>query len=281
MSARISFTLDGKTVEANDGETIWEAAKRLGTTLPHLCHRDAPGYRPDANCRACMIEIEGERVLAPSCRRTPTPGMNVTTASERATKARKMVIELLLADQPARETAHDPNSLLWHWADEMGLSGSRFPADAHAAPESDRSHQAMAVNLDACIHCNLCVRACREVQMNDVIGMAHRGPHAKIVFDMDDPMGESTCVACGECVQACPTGALMPATRVDDNQVYNGDADSAVASLARFAGSAARPRSTSKATKFNTSMAATARPTKTGCASKVASALITCTTRTA
>jgi len=236
MSARISFTLDGKTVEANDGETIWEAAKRLGTTLPHLCHRDAPGYRPDANCRACMIEIEGERVLAPSCRRTPTPGMNVTTASERATKARKMVIELLLADQPARETAHDPNSLLWHWADEMGLSGSRFPADAHAAPESDRSHQAMAVNFDACIHCNLCVRACREVQMNDVIGMAHRGPHAKIVFDMDDPMGESTCVACGECVQACPTGALMPATRVDDNQVYNGDADSAVASLCPFCG---------------------------------------------
>ena len=79
-------------------------------------------------------------------------------------------------------------------------------------PAPDLSHPAMAVNLDACINCTLCVRACREVQVNDVIGMAHRGAHAKIVFDFDDPMGDSTCVACGECVQACPTGTLLPAT---------------------------------------------------------------------
>ena len=77
----------------------------------------------------------------------------------------------------------------------------------------------MAVNLDACIQCNLCVRACREVQVNDVIGMAGRGMSEKIVFDFDDPMGASTCVACGECVQACPTGALMPATLVDAKNV--------------------------------------------------------------
>ena len=86
-------------------------------------------------------------------------------------------------------------------------------------PAPDRSHVAMAVNLDACIQCNLCVRACREVQVNDVIGMAGRGHHEKIVFDFDDPMGSSTCVACGECVQACPTGALMPATLVNDDNV--------------------------------------------------------------
>ena len=86
-------------------------------------------------------------------------------------------------------------------------------------PAPDRSHPAMAVNLDACIQCNLCVRACREVQVNDVIGMAGRGHHEKIVFDFDDPMGSSTCVACGECVQACPTGALMPATLVNEENV--------------------------------------------------------------
>jgi formate dehydrogenase major subunit len=99
----------------------------------------------------------------------------------------------------------------------MGVSVGRFPRGHR--PAADRSHPAMAVNLDACIHCNLCVRACREVQVNDVIGMAGRGHGEKIVFDLDDPMGASTCVACGECVQACPTGALMPATLVDANNV--------------------------------------------------------------
>lgn len=92
MTDKITFTLDGKQVEASDGETLWDVAKRHGNTIPHLCHRDAPGYRPDANCRACMVEIEGERVLAPSCRRQPTEGMVVSSNTERAEKARKMVI---------------------------------------------------------------------------------------------------------------------------------------------------------------------------------------------
>ncbi|MHC8509486.1 MAG: formate dehydrogenase subunit alpha [Rhodospirillales bacterium] len=235
MSDKITFTLDGETVEAGADETIWEVSKRRGVTIPHLCHRDAPGYRPDANCRACMVEIKGERVLAPSCRRKPAPGMDVITNNERAVKARRMVIELLMSDQPERQKAHDPESLLWHWAEQTGAVESRFAPRA-APPAPDRSHAAMAVNLDACIQCNLCVRACREVQVNDVIGMAFRGKHAEIVFDMGDPMGESTCVACGECVQACPTGALMPATRVDDNQQYTGKAERAVDSLCPYCG---------------------------------------------
>lgn len=235
MSDPIKFILDGSEVEAAPGETIWDVAKRQGNTIPHLCHRPKPGYRPDANCRACMVEIEGERVLAPSCRREPTPGMKVITDNERSTKARKMVIELLMADQPERTEAHDPNSLLWHWADKAGVPGSRFPGKQNL-PDADRSHQAMAVNLDSCIHCNLCVRACREVQVNDVIGMANRGPNSQIVFDMDDPMGDSTCVACGECVQACPTGALLPATRVDENQHAVGGADRQVDSTCPFCG---------------------------------------------
>src|SRR6266481_2850961 len=111
------------------------------------------------------------------------------------------------------EVEAEPGETFWQWADRLGVEDSRFPRHAPAAP--DRSHPAMAVQLDACIQCNLCVRACREVQVNDVIGMAARGHHEKIVFDFDDPMGNSTCVACGECVQACPTGALMPATLVD------------------------------------------------------------------
>ena len=234
MSDRIKFSLDGRDVEAGADETIWQAAKRLGTVIPHLCHRDAPDYRSDGNCRVCMVEIDAERVLAPSCLRKPAPGMKVITGSERAVKARRMVLELLLADQPARARAHAPDSLLWHWVDDAGLTAGRFPA--RAAPSADVSHPAMAVNLDACIHCNLCVRACREVQVNDVIGMAGRGIRSEIVFDFGDPMGESTCVACGECVQACPTGALMPANVLDAAGVHTGAADRQVETLCPYCG---------------------------------------------
>ena len=94
----------------------------------------------------------------------------------------------------------------------------------------------MAVHLDACIQCNLCVRACREVQVNDVIGMAARGHGAKIVFDFDDPMGDSTCVACGECVQACPTGALLPATMVDAHGTAQAKPDRHVESVCPYCG---------------------------------------------
>ncbi|MCB1637613.1 MAG: molybdopterin-dependent oxidoreductase, partial [Thiothrix sp.] len=218
----IKFVLDGHDVEALEGESIWDVARREGTTLPHLCHSGEPGYRADGNCRACMVAIEGERTLAASCIRQPTAGMVVNSAGERPEQARKMVLELLLADQPDQAEAHDRASHLWDIADRQGLTGSRFPKrEPGRAPQPDDSHVAMRVHLDACIHCNLCVRACREVQVNDVIGMAGRGHNARIVFDLADPMGQSTCVACGECVQACPTGALMPATVLD--QAGHGD----------------------------------------------------------
>ncbi len=230
----IEFTLNGETVAARPGETIWQVAERQGVEIPHLCYSPEPGYRADGNCRACMVEVEGERVLAASCIRQPAAGMVVKTASERAKKAREMVFELLVADQPARETAHDPDSKFWTWADDVGVTGSRFPRRAQPAP--DVSHPAMAVNLDACIHCNLCVRACREVQVNDVIGMAYRGHDAKVVFDFDDPMGESTCVACGECVQACPTGALMESALLDAAGTRRVWADRTVDSLCPYCG---------------------------------------------
>ena len=212
MSDPISFFLNGKSVAAEPGETIWQVAKRMGEEIPHLCYKDAPGYRADGNCRACMVEIEGERVLAASCVRQPAPDMKVNTASERAKKNRELVFELLMADQPTQDVAHDPDAEFWKWAKAMSVETSRFPAkdSGHGYVEQpDNSHAAIAVNLDACINCGLCVRACREVQVNDVIGMASRGSQAKIVFDFDDAMGTSTCVGCGECVQACPTGALM------------------------------------------------------------------------
>ncbi len=238
MSDSIQFTLDGKTVSAAPGESIWGVAKREGTLIPHLCHKDATSYRADGNCRACMVEIEGERVLAASCIRTPSEGMVVNTQNERSVSARRLVVEMLAADQPEQSSAHDKSSHFWNMAKMQNVSESRFPKiEIERVPLLDDSHLAMKVNLDACIHCNLCVRACREVQVNDVIGMSGRGHDAKITFDFDDPMGASTCVACGECVQACPTGALMPSTALDSNGVGDStDYDREVKSVCPYCG---------------------------------------------
>ncbi|MPS27340.1 MAG: formate dehydrogenase subunit alpha [Alcaligenaceae bacterium] len=204
----VTFRLNGQEVSAADNETLIQVADRLGIEIPRLCHAD--GLEPVGNCRSCVVEIAGERVLAPSCCRTPRAGMEVTTDSGRAVRAQKMVLELLQADMP--ETSYTRNNEVDLWARKLGVGKPRFAP--RAAVAADTSHPAIAVNLDACIQCTRCLRACRDEQVNDVIGLAHRGDHAKIVFDMDDAMGASTCVACGECVQACPTGALMPAREV-------------------------------------------------------------------
>ena len=204
----VSFTLNGQTVVGRADQTILQTAQQHGVDVPRLCYMD--GMRPDGNCRTCMVEIKGERVLAASCCRYPKDGMEVTTNSPRAVTSQKMSIELLLAD--VVETPYTLNSELDLWARKLGVGKPRF--GSRPQPVEDLSHPAMAVHLDACIQCKRCVRACREEQVNDVIGYAFRGNHSKIVFDLDDPMGASTCVACGECVQACPTGALTPARGV-------------------------------------------------------------------
>ncbi len=217
--ATVPLTLDGQPVLASPGETIWQLAQRMGQTIPHLCHSD--GLRPDGNCRACVVEVAGERTLSASCCRVASAGLDVHTQSERAVKSRALVLELLLADtahaQPAPDAlplpATPPLGELAQWAEREGvalrpaLQPDALPATRPAQP-TDTSHPAMVVNLDACIQCTRCVRACRESQVNDVIGLAGRGSDARIVFDLGDPMGASSCVACGECVQACPTGAL-------------------------------------------------------------------------
>ncbi len=229
MTKKITFNLDGNDVTASPDETIWQVAKREGTRIPHLCFLDKPGYRADGNCRACMVEVEGERVLAASCQRRVADGMVVKTATERAEKSRRMVFEMLAADMRAPDEGPDGQSSFWEWADTFGIAGSeRLPSKFEGASSEsgqssngqagihDVSNPAISVNLDACIACNLCVRACREVQVNDVLGMADRGHHAVPVFDIHDPMGFSTCVTCGECVQACPTGALFEKTLMDE-----------------------------------------------------------------
>jgi formate dehydrogenase major subunit len=207
-ASTVTFLLDGREISARHTDTLIEIADREGIEIPRLCYK--AGMDAVGNCRACMVEIKGERVLAASCCRSPVNGMQVTTTSERVKQSQQMVIELLQSDMPEKEyTRHNEVD---EWAVRLKVGKPRFAARPSVAP--DYSHAAIAVNLDACIQCTRCVRACRDEQVNDVIGLASRGQHAKIVFDMDDPMGASTCVGCGECVQACPTGALMPAREV-------------------------------------------------------------------
>ena len=222
----VEFILDGKAVTAFADQTLIEIAQEHGKEIPHLCYK--PGYRADGNCRACMVEIKGERVLAPSCCRHPVSDMDVTTDSPRAVHAQKMVMELLTADAPQKDYKPGANELL-KWANLLAVNTPRFSPRIKTNP--DFSHPAMTVNLDACIQCTRCVRACREEQANDVIGYAFRGADSKIVFDQDDPMGVSTCVACGECVQACPTGALAPA-----KEAYQIKADKTVDSVCPYCG---------------------------------------------
>ena len=268
----VAFTLDHQALHAFEGETILQAAERHGVQIPRLCYQN--GLRPDGNCRTCVVEIAGERALAPSCCRSVTPGMVVQARSGRALRSQKMVLELLLSDMPdvgyqwndadsnsgsphpnplpkregttaaEGETAADPASLplplekgrgeglpgqhgeLSDWALRMGVTvRPALQALRREQPKADLSHPAMAVNLDACIQCKRCVRACREEQVNDVIGFARRGAHSEIVFDLNDPMEGSSCVACGECVQACPTGALMPKTQIG-SQIVDKKVDS-------------------------------------------------------
>ena len=226
MPQTVEFKLNDQVVQAYEGETILKVAQRHGVDIPHLCYKD--GLRPDGNCRACVVEIKGERSLAPSCCRTATAGLDVSV-SERAVKSQKMVLEMLLSDMP--DTGYKWNDKGQHgelseWAARLDVKvRPELDALRREQPACDVSHPAMAVNLDACIQCNRCVRACREEQVNDVIGYAHRGAHSQIVFDLDDAMGHSSCVACGECVQACPTGALMPKSQVG-SQVVDKKVDS-------------------------------------------------------
>ena len=237
MKDKTNFFINDKHVQALGFETIWEVAKREGYFIPHLCHNNETGYEPDGNCRSCVIEVEGERVLSASCIRKPEDGMKVITNNKKVEKSQKLILELLLSDQPEKEKSHNKLSPFWKMINSRKITESRFPKkDFKTVPNVDKSHPAMTVSLDACIQCGLCVRACRDVQVNDVLGMSNRGSSTFPVFDLNDPMGSSSCVGCGECVQACPTGAIMESNLLNENDIHTTFADTKIKSLCPFCG---------------------------------------------
>ena len=211
----VTFQLDGRALTVPSGTTIWDAARQVGTEIPALCHD--PRLNPVGVCRVCTVEVEGARVLAAACIRQAEEGMVVRTDTKRVISARKMVTELLLADHPTPCEKHEQfhSCDLELLAEALGAEPNRYPAtreyeangDGRELPR-DLTSPVISVDHSACILCDRCIRACNDLQHNNVIGRMDRGATARIAFDLDAPMGASTCVSCGECAASCPTGAL-------------------------------------------------------------------------
>ncbi len=216
----IRITIDGKTTNVREGTTIWEAAQQAGVEIPVLCHD--PRLRPVGVCRVCVVEL-GDGRIAPACVRTCEPDMAVRTATERIEQHRAMLLRLLLAEHPLPCDAGRIGSCeLERLGQRYGLVDQdgrvadpvlrRLRGLFLTARPKDLTSPVISVDHSACILCDRCIRACDEVQCNDVIGRSGKGHGTQIAFDLDVPMGNSSCVACGECAQACPTGALMDKT---------------------------------------------------------------------
>jgi formate dehydrogenase major subunit len=205
----ITAEIDGRQVTVREGTTIYDAAKQAGVDIPVLCHNER--YDPVGVCRMCVVDTGG-RAFAAACVRPCEDGMTVKTDTPELNRSRATLTELLIADQPPR--AEDPkqnktaDNLLLELADRFDVARETTELPCGSGRGLDSSNPVIDVNHDACILCDRCVRACDDIQGNDVIGRSGKGYTTRIAFDLNDPMGNSSCVTCGECVQACPTGAL-------------------------------------------------------------------------
>ncbi len=204
----VTLRIDGMSVTVPAGTTIWDAARDAGIDIPVLCHD--PRMAPVGVCRLCAVDVGG-RTLAAACVRACEEGMEVRTSTEQVQQDRRTLLDLLLSDYPdvsRRERSTGDDALLAQ-ARKHGISNIPYPDGSRASPRGeDHSSQVITVDHQACILCDRCIRGCNELQHNDVLTRSGKGYRTRIAFDLDTPMGESTCVACGECAAVCPTGAL-------------------------------------------------------------------------
>jgi len=202
----VELTIDGKLVQVPAGTTVYDAARVHGIPIPTLCHLQ--NQTPVGVCRLCVVDT-GARVLSAACVRPVEPGMKVSTNSEKVLAARRTLLELLMADHPSpcARQEHSGDCELETLAKAAGVGTPRFARRTISRGEDDSS-LAIAVDHDACILCDRCIRGCDEIKNNFVLGRMGKGYSAGIAFDLNSPMGDSTCISCGECMVSCPTGAL-------------------------------------------------------------------------
>ncbi|MBI3670169.1 MAG: cyclic nucleotide-binding domain-containing protein [Acidobacteria bacterium] len=203
---QVELTIDGKKVVVPEGTTVFDAARLNAISIPTLCHQQ--NEAPVGVCRVCVVDV-GARVFTAACVRAVEPGMVVTTNSEKVRRARRTLVELLMSDHPSpcARQQHSRDCELETLAKLEGITQPRF-APRSTSRGKDDSSLSIAVAFDACILCDRCIRGCNDIRGNLVLGRTGKGAQTGIAFDHNRPMGESTCVSCGECMVSCPTGAL-------------------------------------------------------------------------
>ena len=215
----VNVYIDKRLVTVSPNSTILEAAAKIGIKIPYLCHHWE--LSSCSACRICLVEVEGARSLVTACSYPVTAGMNVHTRSDRVLEARRMVMELILSDHPldCMTCEKTGDCRLQDLAYEMGLSGSRFTGEQHHYPV-DEENPFIVRDYNKCILCERCTRICAEVQGSNAIEYAHRGFSTKVTVPYERGLKDSDCVFCGQCVGACPVGALTERTRVGQGREW-------------------------------------------------------------
>jgi predicted molibdopterin-dependent oxidoreductase YjgC len=195
---QVQLTIDGLQVSVPAGTTVFDAARMNGIPIPTLCHQQ--NETPVGVCRVCVVDV-GARVFAASCVRPAENNMVVNTGSDKVKRARRTLIELLMADHPSpcARQQHSGDCELETLARLEGITQPRFPRRISPRGQ-DNSSLVIAVDHEACILCDRCIRGCDEIRHNDVLGRRGKGFMAGIAFDYNLPMGNSSCVSCGECM---------------------------------------------------------------------------------
>jgi len=213
----VNITIDGKQVSVPEGTTVLRAAENAGVVIPTLC--DHKELAPYGGCRLCLVEVEGARTLQPSCTLPVTPNMVIHTATDKVKEARKFVLSLIFSERNhfcmfCQVSGGDCELQNSAYAEGM----THWPLQPNYTPFTvDASHPYFVIDNNRCILCRRCVRACGELIGNFTLGIEERGANSYLVADLGGPIGESTCVSCGTCVQVCPTGAI-----IDRQSAYNG-----------------------------------------------------------
>ncbi len=205
---KIDVVLNGVEVSGHEGMTILELAKENGIDIPTLCYMSE--LTPTGACRLCVVEVENARTLVASCLTPIGPNMNIQTHSPKALKARKIIVELLLANHPDNCMLCDKANFceLHKVAMDLDIGLPRYRGEKRYYPIEEVSPY-LTRDLTKCILCRKCVRACDEIKREALLGMGYRGFCSKIIVDADEEIDKDVCKDCYICVDACPTGALM------------------------------------------------------------------------